>query len=248
MLYTFYMWFLLVAATLFWAGLLALLIPAARKGPLYQFITRSWARMIVRASGTPLEISGLSKLDPDSPYVFMSNHQSYFDVIGLAGYLPRPVRFVAKKELVYVPLFGQVMWATGHIIINRARHDSAVDELKKAAAKIAGGTSILVFPEGTRSPDHRLGEFKKGGFMLALAAKVPVVPISIAGTQPMMPKNRWTFARTRVHIVIGDPIPTADLIPEDRDRLMAMTRDAIIRNFPPGSPEFDANKQELTRK
>jgi 1-acyl-sn-glycerol-3-phosphate acyltransferase len=247
-LYTAYMWTLIVAATLVFGTLLGLLMPVARKGLLYSLITRGWGRTIVRGSGVRFTMIGADQLDPAAPCVYMSNHQSYFDVICEVGYLPHPARFVAKKELVYIPIFGQVMWGSGHIIINRSRHADSVAGLKKAALKIRSGTSILVFPEGTRSPDHKLGEFKKGGFMLALEAQVPIVPVSVSGTHPMMPKDGFTFTKSDVTIVIGDPIPTAGLTPTERDRLMALTRAAIIRNFPEGSAEALANNRDQVLK
>jgi 1-acyl-sn-glycerol-3-phosphate acyltransferase len=242
LLYTVYMWALIAGATLVFGGLLGVLIPVARKGPLYRLITRAWGRAIVRGAGVRFTMIGADKVDPHKPFVYMSNHQSYFDVICEVGFLPHPARFVAKKELVYIPIFGQVMWGTGHVIVNRSRHDQSVASLQKAAAKIRGGTSILVFPEGTRSPDHKLGPFKKGGFMLALEAKVPIVPVSVSGTRPMMPKGGFTFRKSDVTIVIGDPIETANLTQADRDRLMQLTREAIIKNFPSGSAEAKANQ------
>ena len=241
MLYTVYMWAVIILATLVFGGLLGLLFPVAGRDSVYGAISRTWGRVIVHLSGVNFSLRGAEKIPLDQPCVFMSNHQSYFDVICLTGFLPRPARFVAKKELLYIPVFGQVMWASGHIIVNRAKHERAVAELTKAAAKIQNGTSILVFPEGTRSPAHRLGEFKKGGFMLALAAQVPVIPLSIAGTHPMMPKDRFTFTKSDVAIVVGDPIPAAGRTEADRDRLMALTRAAIIKNFPPDSAEAKAN-------
>lgn len=244
MLYTAYMWVLIIGAVLVFGTALAVAMPVARKGPIYSLITRGWARTIVRASGVSLSLAGFEKVDVSRPCVYMSNHQSYFDVICQVGYLPHPVRFVAKKELVYLPLFGQLMWATGHVIVNRARHDKAVAEMKKAAGKISGGTSILVFPEGTRSPDHRLGEFKKGGFILALEAGVPVVPVSVSGTHPMMPKGGYTFSRSDVTIVIGGPIDVSDMGADDLGALMDLTRKRIIENFPEGSGEARANRDD----
>ncbi|HUT54221.1 MAG TPA: lysophospholipid acyltransferase family protein [bacterium] len=243
-LYTAYMWALIAAATLVFGGLLVVLSPVARKGPIYRLISRAWGRIIVRASGVRFSMIGADKLDPLKPCVYMSNHQSYFDVICEIGYLPHPARFVAKKELVYIPIFGQAMWASGHIIINRSRHADSMAGLKKAADKIRAGTSILVFPEGTRSPDHKLGEFKKGGFMLALEAQVPIVPVSVSGTHPMMPKDGFTFRKSDVTIVIGEPIPTAGLTAADRTRLIDLTRAAIIKNFPAGSAEALANQKD----
>ncbi len=244
MLYTVYMWLLIVAAVLCFGALLALSLPFARSGPVYSLITRAWARTIVRGSGVKLEVKGKDKVDVNSPYIYMSNHQSYFDVISQVGYLPHPVRFVAKKELAYLPLFGQLMWATGHPIVNRGNKKSAKASMQKAADKISRGTSILVYPEGTRSPDHRLGPFKKGGFMLAIQSGVPILPVSVSGTHPMMPKGGYSFTRSNVTMVFGDPVRTEGLSQDDMEELMDRTRAAIIENFPEDSPEREANRED----
>lgn len=241
MLYTLYMWALIAGATLAFGSALLLLIPMARRGPLYKLIVHGWAKVIVAGSRVRVTVIGIERLDPVEPYVFMANHQSYFDVISLVARLDHPVRFVAKKELMFIPVFGWCMWASGHVVINRSRHDDAVASLRKAAQKVRSGTPILVFPEGTRSGDHHLGPFKKGGFMLALEAGVPLVPVSISGSSPMMPKGRYTFSRSDVSIVIGDPILTEGLTQADRDQLIERTRKAIIANFPPDTPESNAN-------
>jgi len=157
-----YMWAVIVTAVLFFGSAMIIVSPVAQWGGVYKLILHGWGKAIVALSGVKVTVTGLERLDVNAPYVFMSNHQSYFDVICLAARLDHPVRFVAKRELLYVPIFGLATWASGQIVINRSAHDTAVAELKKAAAKIRGGTSILVFPEGTRSGDHRLGPLKKG--------------------------------------------------------------------------------------
>jgi 1-acyl-sn-glycerol-3-phosphate acyltransferase len=191
-----------------------------------------------------VKVTGMEKLGPGRPYVFVSNHQSYFDVLCLIGHTVPSMRFMAKKELVYVPIFGQLMWAAGHIVIDRKRHDKSRFGVQKAGEKIREGTSVLVFAEGTRSPDHVLGPFKKGGFILALEAGVPVVPVSIAGTRPMMAKGKFTFTKSDIMLVVGDPIPVEDPGPDDREELMDRVRAAMIWNFPRQTPEFLANRSD----
>lgn len=246
MLYTTYMWIVLFLYTFTLGPLLGVLLLFNWRDIFYVLITRTWARLIVFSSRVPLEITGLEKIPP-LPCVYMSNHQSYFDVISLVGYLPVPVRFVAKKVLTYIPVFGQLMWAAGHIIIQRENPRQAFSKLDRAAEKIRTGTSVLVFPEGTRSPDHVLGEFKKGGFVLALKAGVPIVPISIMGTRPMMPKGSFRFSRTRVKIKVGNPVLTSDYTMERKEEIMARVRLDMIRNFDPDSEEAKANSEELIR-
>jgi 1-acyl-sn-glycerol-3-phosphate acyltransferase len=246
MLYTIYMWTAIISCTLTLGLILLILLPINRGGHIYGFMTTLWARLIVFASRVPLNIQGIEKIPP-FPCLYMSNHQSYFDVISLIGYMPVPVRFVAKKVLAYIPVFGQLLWLTGHVIIDREDKKQAFSQLDKAAEKIRAGTSILVFPEGTRSPDHILGPFKKGGFVLAIKAGVPIVPISISGTRPMMPKGSFRFKRTRVKIRIGDPIHSNEYSLEQKERLMERVRKAIIENLDEDSEEARANKEEISR-
>jgi 1-acyl-sn-glycerol-3-phosphate acyltransferase len=244
-LYTIYMWLVISLATVFWGGLLFVLLPFDRGRFSYFFCSRNWGRSIVFFSRVKVEVSGLEKI-PDAPVVFMSNHQSYFDVICLVAFLPRPARFVIKRVLVYVPVFGQAIVVTGHIIIEREKPKQAFSAMDKAAEKIRKGTSIFVFPEGTRSRDHRLGAFKKGGFVLALKAGVPVLPVSITGTQSMMPKGSYSFKRPKlVRVRVGDPIDTTVFNQETKEKLMTATRKAMIRGFAPDTPEWKINQREL---
>jgi len=244
MIYTLYMWLVLFFFTFTLGPVLALILPFDRKGRGYFFMVRAWARAIIWASRNPVSIEGLSKVDPGRPAIYMTNHQSYFDVICLSALLPVPVRFVAKRILVYLPVFGQLLWATGHIIIDREDRRQSFSSLDRAARKIQEGTSVLVFPEGTRSPDHRLGLFKKGGFVLGIKAQVPIVPISIAGTRPMMPKGSFRFARTSVRMVVGEPVATAGVEIQAKENLMEKVRREISSRFPLDSIEAKVNRTE----
>lgn len=245
MLFTIYMWAVLLPLTIGLGSLIIFTLPVDRRYRVYNFIIVSWARLVIRLSGCPVTVSGLGNVDPSRPAVYMTNHQSYFDVICLIGRVPVPVRFVAKQMLIYVPVVGQIIWGAGHIFIRRDDPRQAFQSLDRAADKIRQGVSVLVFPEGTRSPDHRLGPFKKGGFVLAIKAGVPIIPISLAGTRPMMPKGSYRFSPTRVHLVVGEPISTAGCALSDKDALIARVRRAILDGFPAGSAEALANRGEL---
>lgn len=244
-IYTIWMWLVLGACTIFWGTLYLIFFAFDGRKFFYDQISRFWARSIVFLSRAKIEVEGLEKI-PAGPRVFMANHQSYFDAISLVVYLPPPVRFVAKKILQYLPVFGQLLWITGQIIIDRSNPKQAFAELDKAAEKIKQGASVLVFPEGTRSPDHKLGQFKKGGFILTIKAGAPIVPISISGTQSMMPKGKYSFKRPKlVKIKIGDLIATKDFGAEQKQELMYQVRRAMISGFDPETEEAKANQGEL---
>ena len=245
MIYTIYMWLVLCICTVTFGSALLLTLPFDRRGRCYLPIVRAWGRSIVWASRNLVSIEGLERVDPSRPAIYMTNHQSYFDVICLAALLPAPVRFVAKRILLYVPVIGQVLWASGHIIIAREDRRQSFQALDRAAEKIQRGTSVLVFPEGTRSPDGRLLPFKKGGFVLGIKARVPIIPISISGTRPMMPKGSFRFARTRVRMAVGHPVGPAGFDLSSKAGLMAKVRHEIIFHFPPDSAEAAANRAEL---
>jgi 1-acyl-sn-glycerol-3-phosphate acyltransferase len=245
MLYTIYMWLVLCICTGTFGSALLLTLPFDRRSRCYMPIVRTWARLVIWASRNPVSIEGLEQLDPSRPAIYMTNHQSYFDVICLAALLPVSVRFLAKRILIYVPVLGQAMWASGHIIVAREDRKQSFQALDRAAAKIARGTSVLVFMEGTRSPDGRLGPFKKGGFVLGIKARVPIIPISISGTRPMMGKGSFGFTRTRVRMTVGHPVNAADFDLDRKEELMAKVRHEIIFHFPPDSAEAAANRAEL---
>ncbi len=247
MLYSIYMWSVIVLAVFFFGNVFlvfSLIIPIARKGPVYKLITSGWGRTIVFLSGINVRLQGREHVSRDLNYIYISNHQSYFDVISLIAFLPHPIRFVAKKELLYLPVFGQALWSGGHVIVDRGKGEKSRRSMEKAARKVSRGTPILVFAEGTRSADHRLGDYKKGGFILAVDSGVPLVPVSVSGTAPIMPKGGYRLKKSEVTITIGEPVPTEGLGRDDIDRLMERVRAAMIRNFPMDSPEYEVNKND----
>ena len=189
---------------------------------------RLWAPVILWLAGVELSADPLPALDPHQPYVFLSNHQGYFDVPAAYATIPHAVRFVAKRSLRFVPILGWYLMMSGTVLIERSNRRKSMRSLEQAGRKIAGGTSILIYPEGTRSPDGAIHAFKKGPFLLALAAQVPIVPVAIEGSQHLMPKGRLRLIPGKVRIRLGAPIPTAGMTPADRDRLMQIARDRLI--------------------
>jgi 1-acyl-sn-glycerol-3-phosphate acyltransferase len=188
-----------------------------------------WAPFLIWVSGARLVVHGLKNVDPKRPTVYVSNHQSTFDIPVLFAALPVNFRFVAKHQLKWVPVLGWYMVIGGHILIDRSNRARAIATLEKAARKIRRGTSILMYPEGTRSPDGSILPFKKGPFALALKAGVAVCPVTIEGTGRLMPKNSWKIqSGGEIHVKIGAPIDAAAYAPHERDRLARDVRDVII--------------------
>ena len=187
-----------------------------------------WSPVLLWAGGAKLEVIGGENVDPARPTIYVSNHQSTIDIPTLFIALPVRLRYVAKKQLRYVPAIGWYLWLAGHILIDRSNHKNAIASLDEAGRRIRAGTSIIVYPEGTRSPDGRVLPFKKGLFALALMAGVAVCPVTIEGSGKLMPKNRWTITPGPIRVMIGQPIDASAYGEGERDRLMRDVRREII--------------------
>jgi len=182
---------------------------------------RQWARGCLWLGGVRLTVEGLEHLPLHGPAVYMSNHQGNFDIPLLFAALPVQFRWLAKAELFRIPLFGLTMRIAGYIPVERKDRRLAIQSMNKAAQQVAGGTSIMIFPEGTRSPDGALLPFKKGGFVLALQAQAPIVPIAIDGSAALMLKSSWLIHSGEVHLRIFPALSTAGLGMKERDALIA---------------------------
>lgn len=184
-----------------------------------QQFPRTWGRMLCRIAGIRVRVEGQENLDPDQTYIFVGNHVSQADIWSFQGYNPHDFRWIAKKELFAIPIFGAAMRAIDFISIDRSRGRQAVKSLNKAAERIAEGSSVLIFPEGTRSPDGRLHPFKTGAIMLAIKAGVPVVPVGFNGTHQALPKGSLLSRGGEVVLRFGTPLPTKDFKAKDKKNL-----------------------------
>ncbi len=193
----------------------------SKTGNLPHLVDRFWANTILFVSGIRVTINGLDNLIADRSVIYMVNHQSNFDIPVLLGRLPVQFRWLAKAELFRIPILGQGMRASGYISIDRSNRRSAMRSLQKAAETIRNGTSVLIFPEGTRSPDGILQPFKKGGFVLTVDAGVPVIPMIIRGTWSIMPKDRWMIRPQPVTLHILPAVDTSVYSRKTKDDLMA---------------------------
>ena len=211
------------------AILLGLLAPGRnRKGRIFRWVSKSYSWVAVRLFGVTLETRGLSRVDPEKPYVFMSNHVSHIDSPVLALSIPHPLHWVFKKELSRIPVFGWVLLALGQIMVDRADVSQAREALASAASGLAGNNSVLIYPEGTRSKDGRLQPFKKGGFFIALRAGLPIVPVRVSGSRDIVPSGSLSVRPGHVVVELFDPVPTDGMTEADIPALMARVRDALL--------------------
>jgi len=179
-----------------------------RGGNAAHIVGRLWAKSVLWVSRVKVTVQGMENIDPTAAYVYMANHQSMFDILVLLGHLPVQFRWLAKKELFRIPIFGYSMERVGYISIDRSNRKSAIKSLQMAAKKIAGGVSVVVFPEGTRSHDGKMKSFKKGGFYLAIDSRQPLVPVVIFGSHEIMPKGTLQIKPGRIVLSVNPPVKT----------------------------------------
>lgn len=221
--------FLLILLSVLGALLSLVSAPFDRSGDTVVWLARIWSRLLLVTAGVPLTVKIHGRLDPAQPYVFMANHLSTVDIWALFVAIPNNIRFIAKKQLGRIPLFGWAMAVGRFIFIDRQNPLAARRSIDLASQRIRRGSSVAIFPEGTRSRDGHLGPFKKGGIHLALTAGVPIVPVGIRGAHDVMPRGSLVLRRGPVIIEIGEPIPTAGLAPADRDAILERVRGEIAR-------------------
>jgi len=188
-----------------------------------------WGRSALLLAGLKVDVLGSDYIPRDQSAVYIVNHSSNFDIPILYAGLPLQFRWMAKKELFDVPLFGLAMRRCGYIPIDRSDRRKALQSMTEAAKQINQGASVIVFPEGTRTPDGHLQEFKKGGFLIAVKAQVPVVPVAITGSFNVMSKNSLRIHKSKIEMEIFPPIATEGLSNKDTEQLMEQVRAPIFQ-------------------
>ncbi|MDX1816136.1 MAG: lysophospholipid acyltransferase family protein [Marinobacter sp.] len=216
----------------FWAILLTLIlfvpiVVAAllgKRGDAAFQGTQIYAWVILKVCGIRLRVSGREHIRPGERYVILSNHASYFDPPALVLALGLQYRWVIKKELRKVPLFGLALETSRNLFIDRSKGSDALESIKQGVAQLPDGTGILLFPEGTRSWDGRLLPFKRGGFVIARDGGLPILPVTIRGSHDRLPKGRAAFSSGDIHIVIHPPVTVGD---KSLEALMEEVRSTI---------------------
>jgi len=228
--------FLLGALTLVMgvpAILAALLLPGkASKGKWFRIVSKSYSRIALSFFGIRVAMRGRERVDPNRPYVFMSNHVSHADSPALALTIPHPLHWVFKKELGAIPVFGWVLRSGGQVMVDRSSPERAREALAEAMAGLSGSNSILIYPEGTRSRDGNLQPFKKGGFWMALSSGLPIVPVKVSGSRDVVAADTLRIRPGTITVEILPPIETEGKSFADIPALMEQVRAAMLSGTP----------------
>jgi 1-acyl-sn-glycerol-3-phosphate acyltransferase len=199
-----------------------------RSGDFGHWCARAWATLILKTTGVRVAVMGLERLDFGRSYVFASNHQSIYDIPIVFASLPLQLRIVAKASLGRFPFLGWHLQRTGHLLVDR--HNPGAGILKKMARLVADKRSLIIFPEGTRSVDGTVARFKGGVFLLATDARLPVVPVSVAGSRHVMKKGRLMVCPGEVTLTIHEPLDTAGVTRDQVRPFAEHVRDVVRRN------------------
>jgi 1-acyl-sn-glycerol-3-phosphate acyltransferase len=225
---------LIALYTVFWGAIATVAAPFS--GEAIVWVARQWLGWIFATCRIHVVAEGLDHVAATQTAIYMANHQSVLDIGAIVLSLPVSWRFVAKKELTYIPFFGWALALSDQIVIDRGNRRRSVESLRRAGERVRGGINVIIFPEGTRSPDGRLQPFKSGGFHLALDAQVPVIPVTISGSRQLTPKRSLQVRSGTIKVVYGAPIPISRAAVRDREDLQRRVAEAIRAGY-------DANLQ-----
>jgi 1-acyl-sn-glycerol-3-phosphate acyltransferase len=193
-----------------------------------------WARVMAWVTPMRVEVEGRENIDPHQSYVLVSNHQSQYDIFMLYGWLGVDFKWVMKQELRKVPGIGVACERLGHIFIDRSNHAAAIATLEAARTKIVDGTSVIFFPEGTRSTDGRLLRFKRGAFRMAVDLGLPILPLTVTGTRDVLPANTSDLMPGSARLIIHEPISIEGVTVEGCQELSDRVREVIASSLAPG--------------
>ncbi|MGC8492625.1 MAG: lysophospholipid acyltransferase family protein [Syntrophobacteraceae bacterium] len=193
-------------------------------------MAKTWGNVNLWAAGVKVRLSGLENLN-GGPCILVSNHQGWFDIFVALGKIPVRFSWLAKEELFKIPVLGQAMSRAGYISIDRSDRRKAIASMNRVAEVVRQGTSVFIFPEGTRSADGVIKEFKKGAFVIAAKSGQPVIPISISGSYRILPKSSWMIHPGEIRFSLGKPVQISGTDNTSRDILMERVREAIRANL-----------------
>jgi len=219
----------LVPVTLAFGTLAILVSWVPPRGNASSAVARLWARGLLAAAGVKVDVEIHPAVVPGRGYLVMANHASYFDVLALLAVLPGTYRFVAKRSLFAIPIFGWALRASGFIPVDRKDKSRAREAWAAAGDRVRRGASVLFYPEGTRSPDGRIHRFERGAFLVALKTGAPILPAGISGAHAILPRGRWTVTPGILRVRFGEPIDPAEHSLREKDELVRRVREEVGR-------------------
>jgi 1-acyl-sn-glycerol-3-phosphate acyltransferase len=219
---------IIILATIIMGTISLLVSMFDSQGTVQHRISRVWSRMLLAVSGVSMRVKGLEKIDSQGAYVFVANHRSLMDTPVVLAHIPLQFRFLAKKGLFLIPILGTHLRRAGHLPVEKGDPRASLKSMSDAAKIIRErGVSVLLFPEGGRSADDTLQEFREGAAYIAIKAGVPAVPIAMTGTREVLKMGSMQIMSGPVELRIGDPIPTANLTLRDRTILIQTLREKV---------------------
>ena len=224
-------WVLIISLSITLGTVATVLGVLDRSGNQSHKVAALWSRLICRWNGIKVEVSGKENILVDQPQIFIANHQGYYDIFTLAGYLTVQLRWVSKAVLFRVPFMGWAMRAAGYIPVERNNRKQSYQAFLNTLEAIKEGSSVVIFPEGTRSEDGSIGVFKKGSQLLAQRAKVPMVPVAIIGTRDIIRKGSMLFHPGTVRIIISPCIALEEKDAKKGAEILQEIRNMICKNF-----------------
>ena len=224
-------WIVIISLSIILGTVATVLGVLDRSGNQSHKVAALWSRLICEWNGIRVEVSGTENILVDQPQIFIANHQGYYDIFALAGYLAVQLRWVSKAVLFRVPFMGWAMRAASYIPVERNNRKQSYQAFLNTLEAIKAGSSIVVFPEGTRSEDGNIGVFKKGSQLLAQRAKVPMVPVTIIGTQDIIRKGSMLIHPKVVQIIISPCITLEGKDAKKGDEILQEIRNIICKNF-----------------
>lgn len=230
---------LIIIVTIFFATLAILASLIDRTGKVYNFLGKTWAKLLLWIAGVKVKVIGLENISSEENYVYVANHVSGFDIPVVMASLPGQLRIVFKKELAKIPVFGWQLRIGPYILIDRENPTKAMESLEIAKKKIEKGVSVLLFAEGTRSLDGNIQPFKRGAFTLATRSGKKIIPLTIKGTFEILPKKKFRIRPGEVRLIIDPPIEHNGSIDKKSElELMEKVRNKIIKNY---YSEYESN-------
>lgn len=226
-------WLVLVLCILLWFPVMVILLLVTWPFDPGRYIVGYVFRRIGPAMATlnpfwRFRYSGTMPENPRRPYVVVSNHESFADIL-LISHLPWEMKWLSKIELFRIPVMGWMMWLAGDIPVKRGFGPSAVEAMERCREVLRKRVSVMIFPEGTRSKTAELLPFKDGAFRLAVEAGVPILPLAVSGTATALPKHGWRFGRSAAEVRVLEPVETKGLTLADVPSLKAKIRDRIVQ-------------------